>query len=207
MRYNLLITVFMTFWVAVIACRAGHQSDQVSDEKGLRPVNYPTGRALKFSEDQVIKKEFQVSTRWQTITFEKPLQINREGVMGMHLAVDKEPYISTTDTHPLNVAPGDMDIAYSLRRLSDGALIKPEALLIGDNGVEVRVRPVGHLYPYSDKTIMTIALGTFKDAYSLPPPFPERIKTFTAMRIRSTEPFLIRYLYWNVDRHPDIFNR
>ena len=124
------------------------------------------------------------------------------------MAVDQEPYISTMDDHPLNPECNTPDCvvnAFCLRRLSDGVLIRPEAILIGDNGVEIRVRPDGHLYPYFDKHIMTIALRTFKDADSPPPEFPVGIKAFTAMRIRSTAPFLVRYLYWNVDRHPEIF--
>lgn len=206
MRDKIHIVVFMAFWVLTTACHADHLADQTADHSGNRPVNYPEGRAIKFSEEQVIKKEFQVTTQWQTITFEKPLRINRQGLMGLHLAVNQQPYISTIDIHPLNDR-SNIENAYSLRRLSDGVLVKPEAVLIGDNGIEVRVRPVGHLYPYFDKYIMTVVLGTFKDANSPPPPFPEGIRGFTAMRIRSTEPFLVRYLWWCVDRHPDIFNR
>ena len=172
-----------------------------------RQISYPAGSAIKFPEEQVIKKALQVTTQWQTISFEKPLQINREGLMGLHLAVEKGPYISTTDIHPLNTDRGNMGNAFSLRRLSDGALIKPEAFLIGDNGLEVRVRPDGHLYPYFDKHTMTIALRTYKDAKSPSPPFPEEIKTFNSMRIRSTGPFRGRYLWWSVDRHRDILNR
>jgi hypothetical protein len=69
------------------------------------------------------------------------------------------------------------------------------------------VRPDGHLYPYCDIHVMTIALGTYKDVNSPPPDFPESIKAFTAMRIRSTEPFLVRYLWWKVDQHPEIYSK
>ncbi len=136
--------------------------------------------------------------------------INREGLQGLHLAVNKHPYISTMHDHPLNPEcnrPECAINAFCLRCLSDGALIRPETILVGDNGVEVKVRPAGHLYPYFDKTIRTLVLRTFKDVNSPAPPFPADIKGFTAMRIRSTEPSLVRYLYWNVDRHPEIFFR
>ena len=187
---------------------ADNSPDHALGMKGRYPVIYPPKSSLQFPEDQVIKKEFEVTTQWQTIIFQKPLRINRQGLMGLHLAVDQEPYISTMDDHPLNPECNTPDCvvnAFCLRRLSDGVLIRPEAILIGDNGVEVRVRSDGHLYPYFDKHIMTIALRTFKDADSPPPEFPVGIKAFTAMRIRSTAPFLVRYLYWNVDRHPEIF--
>ncbi len=170
---------------------------------------YPNSDNIKFVEEQVIKKEFHVTTRWQTITFEKPLQINRQGLMGLHLVVDQEPYISTIDKDPRNLDCSDAEYqknAFSLRRRSDGVLVRPEAVLVGDNGIEVTVRPDGHLYPYFDKHVMTMALRTFKDVDSPSPPFPEGIQFFTAMRIRSTEPFLVRYLLWLVDEHPERYS-
>lgn len=50
--------------------------------------------------------------------------------------------------------PGCYKIAACLRRLSDGALVRPEAVLVGDNGVEVSVRPEGHLYPLFDRHVI-----------------------------------------------------
>ena len=211
MQLKILTAVIQVLLFITLGCHgpwaAGNSPDHAPGVKGRYPVIYPPRSSLQFPEEQVIKKEFQVTTHWQTITFDKPLKINRQGVMGLHLAVDQEPYISTTDIHPLNVDRGNIEKAFSLRRLSDGTLIRPEVILIGDNGVEVKIRPVGHLYPYFDEHIMTIALGTFKDADSPPPDFPLGIKAFTAMRIRSTAPFLVRYMYWNVDRHPEIFSK
>lgn len=124
--------------------------------------------------------------------------------MGLHLAVDKQLYITTMHDHPLNPKfnkRGCTANDFCLRRLSDGVLIRPEVFLIADHGAKVSVKPAGYLYPSFDKGIITIALRTFKNANSPPPPFPAGIKAFNAMRIRSAEPFLVRYLYWNVDRH------
>jgi len=126
--------------------------------------------------------------------------------MGLHLVVDQAPYISTMDDHPLNPECNKSECyknAYSLRRLSDGALVRPEVVLVGDNGVEVTIRPEGHLYPSFDKHVMTVALSTFKDVNSPSPPFPEGVRSFISMRIRSTAPFLVRYLWWSVDHHPE----
>jgi hypothetical protein len=130
--------------------------------------------------------------------------------MGLHLVVDQTSYISTLDDHPLNPECNEPECfinAACLRRLSDGALVRPEAVLVGDNGEEVKVRPAGHLYPSFDKHVMTVILRTFKDVNSPSPPFPKGIKAFTAMRIRSTTPFLVRYLWWKVDHHPEFFSR
>ena len=209
MQFKTLTAVLLALLFICFGCHAGEiaapPTDHASGAKGRHPVIYPPKSSLQFPEDQVIKKEFEVTTQWQTIIFQKPLRINRQGLMGLHLAVDQEPYISTMDDHPLNpecITPDCVINAFCLRRLSDGVLIRPEAFLIGDNGVEVKVRPLGHLYPYFDRHVMTITLRTFKDADSPSPPFPNGIHAFTAMRIRSTEPFLVRYLWWSVDEHP-----
>jgi hypothetical protein len=202
-----IFTILLLGWFSVaFGCNAGQSADQHAPKgNSSRHITYPPKSALEYPQDQIVKKEFEVTTQWQTIRFEKPLKINRKGLMGLHLAVDRAPYISTMDDHPLNPECNEPECAINaacLRRLSDGVIIRPEAILIGDNGVEVKVRPTGHLYPYSDNSIMTMALGICDDTNSSSPPFPRGIKAITAMRIRSTEPFLVRYLYWNVDRYP-----
>ena len=211
MRLKILAAVFIGTLALASGCPAQQGPGKPEGPAGsLRPVIYPPESLNKFPEEQVIKKELQVTTQWQTITFEKPLQINRRGTMGLHLVVDQAPYISTTDDDPRNLDCSDAEYqlnAFSLRRRSDWALVRPEAVLVGDNGEEVKVRPEGHLYPYFDKHVMTVILATFKDVNSPSPPFPEDIKTFNSMRIRSTTPFLVRYLWWSVDNHPELYSK
>lgn len=206
MRLKIPATVFIGILVLAAGCTAQEASGKPgAPAEGIRSVIYPPEGLNKFPEDQVIKKELQVTTQWQTVTFNKPLQINRRGLMNLHLVVDQAPYISIMDDHPLNPECNKPECAidaYSLRRLSDGALVRPEAVLVGDNGEKVKVRPTGHLYPSFDLNVMTVALGYIKDVNAFAPPFPEGIKTFTAIRIRSTTPFLVRYLWWSVDTYP-----
>jgi hypothetical protein len=206
MQPKILIIILMVgLWTLSSTCHAQQWTEYPENNSSGQSVGYPLKNALQYAEDQIIKKEFDVTTQWQTITFEKPLQINRKGLMGLHLAVDRQPYISTMQDHPLNPdcnKPECAANAFCLRRKKDGVLIRPETILIGDNGVEVKVRPAAHLYPYFDRNIITMALRAFKSVNSNPPPFPKGIKAFNAMRIRSTEPFRVRYLYWNVDRYP-----
>jgi hypothetical protein len=205
MRLKILAMIIVGLFVIVSGCNADSSIERSSGKDDHLSVNYPPKSALQYPEDQVIRKEFKVTTQWQLFSFEEPLQINRRGLMGLHLAVDQALYISTMDNHPLNPECNDPECSINiacLRRLSDGVIIRPEAILIGNNGVEIKVRPSGHLYPYFDKHIMTMALRTFKEVNSPPPPFPKGINSITAMRIRSTEPFLVRYIYWNVDRYP-----
>jgi hypothetical protein len=203
MRLKIIAMVFLGLLATVGGCNAERLVRHAKDNDNSPSVNYPPKSSLDYPEDQVVKKEIQVTTQWQTIAFKKPLIINRLDLQHLHLAVDQAPYISTMDTHALNPECNEPECAingFCLRRLSDGVVIRPDVILIGDNGVEVKVRSVGHLYPYFDKNIITMMIGTFK-LNGHPPPFPVGITAFTAMRIRSTEPFLIRYLYWNVDYH------
>jgi hypothetical protein len=202
-----ILTIVLMFglWAATATCQAQQWAEYPADNSGGKPDDYPPKIARRLPEEQIIKKEFEVTTQWQTITFENPLQINRNGLMGLHLAVDLQLYISTMYNHPLNpecTKTGCAINAFCLRRLSDGTLIRPEAILVGDNGSEVKIRPAGHLYPYFDKKVITMALRAYEDADSLPPPFPKGVKAFKALRIRSTAPFRVKFLYWNVDRYP-----
>jgi hypothetical protein len=206
MQLKILITVLIFgLWAATSTCQAQQWVEYPADNSGGQPDEYPLKTARRLPEEQIIKKEFEVTTQWQTITFEKSLQINRKGLMGLHLAVDQQLYISTMYNHPLNpecTKAGCAINAFCLRRLSDGTLIRPEAILVGDDGSEVKIRPAGHLYPYFDKKVITMALRAYEDADSHSPPFPEGIKAFKALRIRSTAPFRVKFLYWNVDRYP-----
>ncbi|MEJ2661244.1 MAG: hypothetical protein P8Z73_11055 [Desulfobacteraceae bacterium] len=211
MRLKILAAVFIGTLALAAGCPAQQGPGRPEGPAGsLRPVIYPPENLNKFPQEQVIKKELRVTTKWQTIAFEKPLQINRRGTMGLHLVVDQAPYISTMDDSPLNPECNKPECAidaFCLRRLNDGALVRPQAVLVGDNGEEVKVRPTGHLYPIFDQHVITMALRTFKDVDSPPPAFPAGIKTITAMRIRSTTPFLVRYLWWSVDSHPELYSR
>lgn len=171
MQSKILKTFFLGLFLLIFGCRMGYWADETSNPPDHRIVNYPSKSALKFPEEQIIKEQFEVTTKWQTISFEKPLKINRDGLMGFHLVVDQEPYISTMDEHPLNPECNEAGCeinAFCLRRFSAGTIVRPEVVLIGDNGEEVKVQPDGHLNPYSDKSIMTIALRTFKDVNSPP---------------------------------------
>jgi hypothetical protein len=202
---NLIIILMVVLWALSSTSHAQQWTEYPENESRGQSVDDLLKHALQYPEDRIIKKSFKVTTQWQTIAFDKPLQINRKGLMGLHIAVDNQLYISTMYDHPLNPKCKKTECAvnaFCLRRIEDGALVRPEAVLIGDNNVEVSVRPAGHLYPYFDKNAITVALRAFKDGRSSPPPFPKGIKAFKAIRIRSTEPFQVRFLYWNVDRYP-----
>ena len=206
MKLRILIMILsIGLWVISSNCHAQEWASYPADDVKAAPLNTLQNNTYRYTEDAIIQKEFEVTTQWQTITFEKPLQINRKGLMGLHLAVDKRLYISTMFEQPQKAVcskSGCATNAFCLRRLSDGKLIRPEAILIGNNGIVVKVMPAGNLYPNFDKNVITIALRKLKDNCAPPQPFPKSIKAFKAIRIRSTESFHVRYLFWNVDRYP-----
>ena len=90
MPLKIIIVVLAAITVLAAGCAAQQDYSELGGSgEGLRPVIYPPEGLNKFPQEQVIKKELQVTTRWPTVTFEKPLQINRRGTMGMHLVVDQ----------------------------------------------------------------------------------------------------------------------
>jgi hypothetical protein len=204
MQLKFLILILMIgLWTFSSTCHAQQLAANPKNESGGRSVDHSPDTAGQHPEGRIIQKALNVTPLWQTVTFEKPLRINQKGLMGLHLAVDNELYISTMVDHPLNPECTKAECAaeaFCLRRLSDGVLIRPEVTLIADNGVEVKLRPAGHLYPFFDRHVITVAMRAFNHTNAFPPPLP---KTFKAMRIRSTEPFEVRYLYWNTkpERH------
>lgn len=147
-----------------------------------------------FPEDQTIDGPFHIDSEWHVIQLDAPLKVNREGLQRLHLVVDRDLY------DPNNNFDDDLPDLFNLRR-SDGVLVKPEVVLIGDEGQEVSLRARANTYLYSGG--VTVGLSTYKDHYSQAPPFPESIRFFRAIRIRSNEPLVAEQLQWRVDRHPD----
>ena len=148
-----------------------------------------------FPEDRRIGGPFQITTDWQTIRFDPPLRINREGLQVLHFVVDQELY------DPNNMYDiEDTTNHFSLRR-TDDVLVRPEVVLIGDNNQEVVVSPISNIRLFSGG--LTIGFSTYIDHFTPSPPFPEGISTFQAMRVRSNEPFEAQYLYWRMNYHPD----
>lgn len=198
-----IIVLMIGLWTPSSICHARQRAANPENGDFRGSIDYSPDTAGRHPEGRIIKKALDVTTRWQTITLEKPLQINRTELMCLHLAVDNALYISTMVDHSVNPASKNADCAaeaFCLRRLSDGVLIRPEVILVADNDVEVKLRPAGNLYPFFDRHVITVAMRVFDHTNAFPAHLPKGIETFKAMRIRSSEPFRIRYLYWNMDR-------
>jgi len=148
-----------------------------------------------FPEDQRIEGPFQITTEWQTIHFDRPLVINREGFQGLHFAVDSNLYDANS-----NYDLEDMPNQANLHR-TDGVVVKPEVVLIGDNGEEVRVQARSNIFLYAGG--MTVGFGPHIDNFTPPPHYPESIHAFRAVRVRGNHPFVANHLQWLMDSHPD----
>lgn len=149
----------------------------------------------RFPQDQLLPGPFHFDSQWQLINFDPPLQINREGGQDLHLLVDKtryEPHVADRWPHQA-----------SLQR-SDGTLVLPEVVLIGDRGQEVKMGADTFMSPY-DVAGITLGFSNYDPVYDeKPKPFPQEIQFFSAVRIRSNEPLDVKLLGWRVDVHPDI---
>ncbi|MCC5811252.1 MAG: hypothetical protein JJU06_12855 [Ectothiorhodospiraceae bacterium] len=148
-----------------------------------------------FPEDQRLEGPFEITNEWQEIEFDAPLRINREGSQGFHFEVDETRY--RPNSHfDLEDRPNQANL-----RRTDGVLVKPEVILIGDNGERVELQAVSNIHLYAGG--LTVGFRTYVDHSSPSPPFPDGITAFRAVKVRSNEPFTAEYLRWRVDNHPD----
>ncbi|MCH8497797.1 MAG: hypothetical protein LAT63_04940 [Marinobacter sp.] len=152
-----------------------------------------------FPQDQSVEGPFAIAAPWQVIEFEQPLQINASGTHGLHLLVDGARYASNGMIDP----SADAEHQTVLLRLSDNTLVRPEVILIADNGEEVALSPTSNLWPITGGVTVGFSLdaGVFEPA----PSFPDTIQEFTALRIRSDETIDVHYILWRVDHHPDLY--
>ncbi|MBI3897374.1 MAG: hypothetical protein HY308_03650 [Gammaproteobacteria bacterium] len=157
-----------------------------------RDNRYPEDQ---FPEDQHVVGPFNITSEWQTITFSKPLAINREGSQSFNFVVDRDRYVPNSE-YQIEDIPNQANL-----RRRDGVLVKPEVVLIGDNGQEVLVTAVSNTW--LNVGGLTIGFSMLINPDTPSPPFPEAISAFRAVRVRSNEPFTANYLWWWVDGHPD----
>jgi len=111
------------------------------------------GGDVNFPEDQRVEGPFEITTDWQTVKFDVPLAVNREGLQRLHLVVDDERYTSNSE-HDLSDLPNQANV-----RREDGVLIKPEVVLVGANGEEVPLRARANTSLYEGG--LTIGFSTY----------------------------------------------
>ena len=151
--------------------------------------------STEFPEDQRIEGPFEIGPEWQTVTFEKPLELNKEGDQQLHIVVDENLFTSNSDHEAVTRE------TYFYLRNSAGVLIEVDMVAVGDNNELVPLTPSSTVALYTGG--LTIGFGMFEDESSPPPPFPADIEYLKAVHIRSEVPFSAEYLRWSVDHHPD----
>ena len=151
-------------------------------------------------QDDVANGPVEVTNEWQVLCFREPLQISEEAAQQLRLALDGKRFEPN-----LRYDQDDYANQFNPRR-DDGVLIRPEILLVGDTGEEVRVYGMTSLGVRDGSLVLGFGPhdGNFDDFVSPLPEIPDDIEQFEALRIRSNEPFTIEALHWSVDRHPDL---
>lgn len=154
-----------------------------------------------FPEDRKIAGPIEVGREWKVIEVDQPLEINREGLQGLHIVVDPDEFTSNSDhedelsNHP--------DHFFDLRNHS-GELVVPEVVMVAPDGTQVELGSISNIYLYEGG--LTVGMGMVSgNVYKPSPLFPEGIASFSSFRVRSNVPFTAKYLWWMVERHPDMF--
>ncbi len=154
-----------------------------------------------FPENRKIPGPIEIGRAWKVIEVDEPLEINREGLQGLHIVVDPENFSSNSD-HSDELS-NDSEHLFDLRN-SDNELIVPEVVMVASDGTEVRLGSTSNIYLYEGG--LTVGMGMVPESiYKPSPPFPEGVNSFKSFRIRSDAPFTAEYLWWLVQRHPDMF--
>ena len=163
---------------------------------GLLACDAQTG----FPEDQKIAGPIEIGRAWKAIEVDRPLEINREGLQGLHIVVDPDEFTSNSDHEDeLSNHPNHF---FDLRNQS-GELVVPEVVMVAPDGTEVEFGSISNIYLYGG---LTVGMGMVSESvYKPSPPFPEGLVSFSSFRIRSNVPFTAEYLWWMVERHPDMF--
>ncbi|MFC4259146.1 hypothetical protein ACFOZ5_08910 [Marinobacter lacisalsi] len=155
-----------------------------------------------FPENQKIPGPIEIGSQWQVIELDEPLQINREGVQGLHIVVDPDEF-SSNFTYGDDLS-NDLDHYFDLRNES-GELVAPEVVIVAQDGTEIELSPISNIG--LDEGGLTVGMGLRAGDIREPsPPFPEGVKSFTSFRVKSDVPFTAEYLWWLVEHHPDMLH-
>ncbi|PXF31146.1 hypothetical protein WH50_11525 [Pokkaliibacter plantistimulans] len=198
-----LITLMFTAW-ALLAGIEGCKADY--------PDTLP-GHNQTQAEDQGIQGPLHVDQQWQTVTFAKPLLINRKGTQDIHIGLNPEHFTDSATWHIQHTSGftiGDLlpDERYNgngIRRLSDGTLIEPDIRLVADNGQTIPVTMIGVQRWSNGAFSIMCGLLSGKAPDQQPLAYPEDITTFTAIQIRSDIPFDATYFLWRMDYYPGLY--
>lgn len=150
-------------------------------------------RGYGFPEDQLLDGPFRIGPEWQTIVFDPPLKISRDGGgQSIRLVVDNESY-----------SPGEFDEGQIYLLDESEIKIRPEVILKSDGGKEVEVHATSLVGLFSGG--LALGYGKHIKHYSESVLFDQDIRSFTSMSVRSDEPLVVDHLSWKVDSHPDIY--
>lgn len=149
--------------------------------------------------NQNISGPIELTGEWLHVTPDRPLTIEREGVQELHLAFDGDSY--ELNYFHIEGETDDPRVLFALRG-QEGQLVRPEVVLIADDGTELALTPVSHHAPPAGG--VTIGFGMFDGMLAPPPPFPEAYGSYVSFKVRSDQPVSVEYFRWLVSYHPDM---
>lgn len=149
--------------------------------------------------NQRIDKSVDVDSEWKTIVFDDPLDLDHDVVQLLHIGLDPALYeddlVYTSRKNAASGLKARLPQVMNFRRLSDGQLIVPQIELIGDDGRAVSLRPVmSQSWPNGELSIGYYVRRTGESVNI--PGYPQDLREFKAVRIRSHEPFRVLFLQW-----------
>ncbi|PXF31132.1 hypothetical protein WH50_11425 [Pokkaliibacter plantistimulans] len=161
-------------------------------------------------EDQGIMGPFHITEEWQTFKFNKPMQINRIGIQNIHIGLNSDKYSSSDYWHLYHTPgfnagdplPKEKYRGNGIRDRSTGILIEPDIELLGDNNSVVTLSLAGSQYWPTGATSIICGILPADLTNLTPIYYPEKIKVFTAFRIRSNQSFDVDYFLWRMDHYP-----
>lgn len=154
----------------------------------------------KHADDQEFRQFIAVTAQWQTITFDKPLKINRKELQCLRIGIPRDKYQSALGfvarrDWEAGVKDSSAAVGEYIVRTSDEKFILPELELIDGNGDVVKLKHSGIASGTGDEFFMEYS-NYYKSNFDPTPPYPGTSDHFKAMRIRASEPFEVAAIDW-----------
>ncbi|MGH1487169.1 MAG: hypothetical protein ACRBCI_13225 [Cellvibrionaceae bacterium] len=139
--------------------------------------------------NQLIKGQFTIDTEWKTIELDKPLTALPH-IQRVEILLDEDGYVKVG-----NVSKDEFNIMNSgYKQVATDAIIRPELILIDDQGKEFRatMKSIGYREVDSEfYNFLSYGTNSNKNIFYFP-----KDAEFVAIKLRSNVVVQAEYLYW-----------
>lgn len=151
----------------------------------------------RFPDDQKIEGPWKIpNDKEKVIEFNPALETSSAGLQGLYLLVDSRKYKEGQDTEEAT------ETYFFPRTKGEETLLKPEVVLIAENGDEIELSPGAYNYA-RDESLLGVGFGPSPKKGEIATSFSDHADSYIAVRIRSNRPFSLKKLQWKMDKHPD----